>query len=111
VHGRTDAILHELCAATAADRPPLEVSLDSLELHGTTADGATFHRVGFALAAGGVGNRFFDMYDQDPNPGRAAMIRVIVRTIGDSASPNAFLDNRTVSVTRPSCSGRHAPES
>ena len=83
VHGRTDAILHELCAAAAADRPPIEVSLDSLELRGATADGATFHRVGFALAAGGVGNRFFDMYDQDPNPGRAAIVRVILRTIGD----------------------------
>ena len=27
------------------------------------ADGTTFHRIGFALAAGGVGNRFFDEYD------------------------------------------------
>ena len=57
VRGRADAILRALAAAAQADRRPPEVRLDTLELVGETVDGATFHRVGFALAAGGVGNR------------------------------------------------------
>ncbi|TPG28213.1 retinol dehydrogenase [Mycolicibacterium hodleri] len=85
VHGPADTIARALCAAAAADRPPGEVWLDSLALDGVMADGAAFHRVGFALAAGGVGNRFFDLYEQDPNPGRAAMMRIIIRTVRDYA--------------------------
>jgi diacylglycerol kinase family enzyme len=86
VRGRADAILRSLAAAAAANRPPPEMRLDTLELDGQTADGATFHRVGFALAAGGVGNRFFDKYYEDHDPGRATIAKVIARAIGDYAA-------------------------
>ncbi|OBI00520.1 diacylglycerol kinase family protein [Mycobacterium sp. E2733] len=86
VHGRTDSILRTLTAAAEGDRPPPEMSLDTLELDGEAADGAAFHRVGFALAAGGVGNRFFDRYYERPNPGPATVARVIARGIGDYAT-------------------------
>jgi diacylglycerol kinase family enzyme len=85
VRGHAEAILDALVAAAEADRAPREVSLDSLELCGETLDGATFRRIGFALAAGGVGNRFFDMYYQDRDQGPAAIIRVIARVINDYA--------------------------
>jgi diacylglycerol kinase family enzyme len=85
VRGHAGAILDALVAAAEADRSPSEVTLDSLELDGETVDGATFRRIGFALAAGGVGNRFFDMYYQDRDPGPAAIVRVVARVVRDFA--------------------------
>ncbi len=85
VRGRADTILPALAAAAQADRPPREVRLGSLELRGETVDGAAFHRIGFALAAGGVGNRFFDEYDQYRRPGRVTMARVIGHAVADYA--------------------------
>ncbi|BBX96352.1 hypothetical protein MLAC_16460 [Mycobacterium lacus] len=83
VRGRADAILRALMAAAQADRPPPEVCLDTLELDGETADGATFHRLCFGLAAGGVGNRFYDKYYANPDHNRTAVARTIARTFGD----------------------------
>ncbi|MGH3958571.1 diacylglycerol kinase family protein [Mycobacterium sp.] len=83
VRGRADAIVRALTAAAEADRPPPEVCLDTLQLDGETADGTTFHRLCFGLAAGGVGNRFYDKYYANPDHGRAAVARVIARTFGD----------------------------
>ncbi len=85
VRGRADTILPALAAAAQADRRPREVRLDSLELRGETVGGAPFHRIGFALAAGGVGNRFFDEYDEYRRPGRVTMARVIGRAVADYA--------------------------
>ena len=48
--------------------------------------GTTFHRIGFALAAGGVGNRFFDEYDAQSDPGRLTIARVIGRAVADYAA-------------------------
>lgn len=83
VRGRADAILRALTTAAETDRPPPEVCLDTLELDGETADGATFHRLCFGLAAGGVGNRFYDKYYDYPNHDRTTAARVIARTVGD----------------------------
>ena len=69
--------------------------LDTLELRGETRDGTTFHRIGFALAAGGVGNRFFDKYDEYHDPGRVTMARVIGRAVADYATIPA-VDETTV---------------
>jgi diacylglycerol kinase family enzyme len=89
VRGRADAILRALTHSAQADRRPPEVCLDSLELRGETSDGATFHRIGFALAAGGVGNRFFDKYYEHDDPGRGTIARVIVRAVGEYAVSRA----------------------
>jgi hypothetical protein len=86
VHGQADAILRALSAAAEADRPPPEVRLDTLELLGETLSGTTFHRIGFALAAGGVGNRFFDKYYEHHEPGRMTIARVIARAVGGYAA-------------------------
>lgn len=90
VRGQADAILRALTAAAEADRPPPEVRLDTLELLGETLSGTTFHRLGFALAAGGVGNRFFDKYYQHHEPGRVTIARVIARAVGDYAVSKAM---------------------
>ena len=86
VHGRPESIVSALTRAAKSDQPPPEVQLDTLSLDGRSADGASCHRLGFALAAGGVGCRFFDQYYQAPNPGRATIIKVIARTIADMAA-------------------------
>lgn len=86
VRGRRDAILRALTVAARSDRPPPEVCLDTLQLDGETADGTAFHRVGFALAAGGVGNRFFEKYYEHHDPGPATIAQVIARAIGDYAA-------------------------
>jgi diacylglycerol kinase family enzyme len=90
VRGGADAILRALTVAAKADRPPPEMSLDTLQLEGESANGTAFQRVGFALAAGGVGNRFFDKYYESDNPGRATIAAVIARAIGDYAAFSAI---------------------
>jgi diacylglycerol kinase family enzyme len=83
VRGRPEAILRALAAAAETDQPPPEVLLDTLALDGETADGATFHRLCFGLAAGGVGNRFYEKYYGNHTHGRADVVRVIARSFGD----------------------------
>jgi diacylglycerol kinase family enzyme len=83
IRGRPEAILQALTAAAEMGRPPPEVFLDTLTLDGETADGATFHRLCFGLAAGGVGNRFYEKYYDNHSHGRADVVRVIARSFGD----------------------------
>jgi diacylglycerol kinase family enzyme len=83
VRGRPEAIVRALTAAAEMDRPPPEVLLDTLTLDGETADGATFHRLCFGLAAGGVGNRFYEKYYDNHTHGRADVVRVIARSFAD----------------------------
>ena len=83
VRGQADAILRALAAAAEADRLPPQMQLDTLELLGETVDGTAFHRIGFALAAGGVGNRFFDKYYEHHDPGRGTIATVIARAVGE----------------------------
>ena len=90
VRGRADAILRALAVAAQTDQPPREVRLDTLELLGEKLDGTPFHRIGFALAAGGVGNRFFDKYYEHRNPGRGTIARVIARGVGEYAISGAM---------------------
>ncbi|HWT48221.1 MAG TPA: diacylglycerol kinase family protein [Mycobacterium sp.] len=95
VRGRPQAILRALSAAAEMDRPPPEVCLDTLELDGETVDGATFHRVCFGLAAGGVGNRFYEKYYDHHTHGRADVVRVLARSFGD------YVTNKIVHSSKP----------
>jgi diacylglycerol kinase family enzyme len=95
VRGRPLAILRALAAAAEADQPPPEVSLDTLTLDGETADGAKFHRLCFGLAAGGVGNRFYDKYYDNHTHGRADVVRVIARSFRD------YVANKVVRSSKP----------
>jgi diacylglycerol kinase family enzyme len=86
VRGRPEAILRALVSAAEADQPPPEMFLDTLALDGETADGAKFYRLCFGLAAGGVGNRFYDKYYDSHTHGRADVVRVMARSFGDYVS-------------------------
>jgi diacylglycerol kinase family enzyme len=95
VRGRPSAILRALATAAETDQPPPEVSLDTLTLDGETADGAKFHRLCFGLAAGGVGNRFYDKYYDNHTHGRADVVRVMARSLAD------YIGNKVVRSSRP----------
>lgn len=83
VRGRTEGISRALIAAAESGRSVPEVALDTLHLQGEHLDGGVFDRLGFALAAGGVGLRFFDKYYADPDPSPLTIVRVIGRTVFD----------------------------
>ncbi len=85
VRGRSVEIVDRLAAAAGERRPPEEIELDTMLVEGVHADGRTFSRVGFALAAGGIGNRFFDKYYEDPDPGAHTIVRIILRTVSEFA--------------------------
>jgi hypothetical protein len=89
VRGRAEGILEELTRAVAAGKAPPACDLDSLELTGEieTPDGhRPLRRIGFALAAGGIGQRFFDKYYGDHDPGAAAIVRVVARAVASWAA-------------------------
>jgi hypothetical protein len=83
VRGNSEAILRVLTGAAAARRPPPTMRIDTMHVRGETASGESFDRIGFAMAAGGVGQRFFDLYYEDPNPRPMTIVSVIARTIWD----------------------------
>jgi len=97
LHGRTEAIVSALADAARLGQPPPDVRLDTLNIDGRFVDGTSFERIGFALAAGGVGCRFFDRYYEAHNPGRTTIVKVIARTIGDTAAATV----RPARVRRP----------
>lgn len=87
VHGRAEALIARL--VRALEQGPIETTeLDTLELRGVHVGGTPFRKIGFALAAGGVGQRFFDAYYADPEPGAGTIVKVVARTVASlAASP------------------------
>jgi diacylglycerol kinase family enzyme len=90
IEGNAERILIDLTAALSARRPPETVLLDSLELTGTelAPDGGErpFRKLGFALAAGGIGQRFFDKYYREKELGTRGIASVVGRAVGSYAA-------------------------
>ena len=85
LHGNAESIV-EAATTLARERGPLDVvPIDSLEITGERSDGAAFKKVAFALAAGGVGQRFFDKYYAEPDPGTGTIVKVVAQTVGSHA--------------------------
>lgn len=85
VRGNARSILRRLRRLAERGETPREVELDSLRVKGTGPGGESLDRIGFALAAGGIGNRFFDKYYEDPDPTAGTIVRIIARTIAGFA--------------------------
>jgi diacylglycerol kinase family enzyme len=84
VRGRPDRIVARL--VDALERGPIPtVEIDSLEIRGLDENRAPFRKIGFAAAIGGIGNRFFDKYYEDPDPGAATIIKVVARAVASLA--------------------------
>lgn len=89
IKGSAEAILSRLAARVASGLNPTRVEIDSLELSGELrdADGSVrdFDLLGFALAAGGIGQRFFSKYYEEPSLGAMAIVRVVALAVGSFA--------------------------
>ena len=81
VRGHAFSIVGSLVERLAADRPPEVAEIDSLEILEEGEDAEPVRRLGFALAAGGVGRRFFDRYYEYPDPGARSIVAIIVRAV------------------------------
>lgn len=83
VSGTVETILARLVRHLEERRPPPAFPIDTLEVSGLArAPGGElepFRRVGFALAAGGVGQRFFEKYYSEPVLGAPAIVRIVAR--------------------------------
>ncbi len=86
IRGNAEDILARLASEISIGKSPELALLDTLELTGIqqAADGSErpFRKLGFALAAGGIGQRFFDKYYREPEPGAGAIVRVVARAVG-----------------------------
>lgn len=85
VGGNAKGILLVLAQAAAAQLPPPEVEVSSLRVVGTRSDGTGFDHIGFALAAGGIGLRFFDKYYSASDPSAATIVTVIAHAVASFA--------------------------
>lgn len=85
ITGNAEKILLSLTKSLKRRRPPELVPIDSLEVVGSQRDAQgreqPFQRIGFALAAGGIGQRFFDKYYREPEPGTRAILSVVLRAV------------------------------
>jgi hypothetical protein len=69
------------------------VSIPSLELRGIERRGdeeRAFRRVGFALAAGGVGQRFFEQYYALDDPGPPSIVKVVGKVAASQVARSAL---------------------
>ncbi|MCB9613653.1 MAG: retinol dehydrogenase [Sandaracinus sp.] len=77
LRGDALTILRRLRMQVRAGNLALE-DVPSLEMRGTEGPShAAFRRVGFALAAGGVGQRFFEQYYALEDPGPPSIVKVV----------------------------------
>ncbi len=95
ITGNAERILLALDTALTARRPPELVTLDSLEITGTElgpgGEERPFRRVGFSLAAGGIGQRFFGKYYQEPVLGVRGISAVVLRAVGSHVADRLHL--------------------
>jgi diacylglycerol kinase family enzyme len=82
--GDAERLVASLVSHMAGGAPPPELVVDSLEITGSERVGdelRPYNRIGFAVAAGGVAQRFFDTYYADGGRGAAGIVSVVRRTV------------------------------
>ncbi len=89
IAGDVESIVARLAATYRRGARPQRKEVDSLRLTGTLrAPGRPEQEldvVGFALAAGGIGQRFFTKYYTEPVQGARAIVRVVVQAVASHA--------------------------
>lgn len=82
--GNSDTVIGNLLDGVRSGVEFPTQTLDTFELHGRRPGDPPgtmpFRKVGFAVAVGGLGQRFFSKYYEDQHPGSWAIIRVILKT-------------------------------
>lgn len=71
-----------LLARLEGQNPPFStIELDTIQVDLTLMNGSTERRIGFALAAGGVGQRFFDRLFEYDDRGTLSIVDIVVRAV------------------------------
>lgn len=86
IRGHAESIVRELVRELDKGRMPRIVELDTLWLTGHSSDGSVFDRLGFALAAGGIGQRFFSKYYTEKKLGAGAIVRVVAKAVASQVA-------------------------
>jgi diacylglycerol kinase family enzyme len=111
IRGQADAILEALVRAEREGRQPPIEEVPTFLMTGVRveADGreAPFERLGFLTAIAGIGQRFFDLYYEDADPGPATVVKVIAKGLA-SIALNAPIVRRLPAV--PAGWRTYAPE-
>ena len=84
IRGDAEGILASLRRDVEHNRVIEETEVDSMVIDGVeaTADGdRSFRTYGFAIAAGGIGQRFFAKYYEDQDPNRKTIVKVVGRAL------------------------------
>jgi len=86
IEGNAESILKTLRKDLDAGRDVTESEVDSMLIKGVRVDGGgneqAFQTIGFAVAAGGIGQRFFAKLDEEGEHTGANIVRVIGKTVG-----------------------------
>ncbi len=88
IRGDIEDVLERLTQVYASGGRVVTTEVDSLQLTGTwrrQGQSEAFKRVGFALAAGGIGQRFFAKYYAEPKLGAPAIVKVVLRAVASHA--------------------------
>jgi diacylglycerol kinase family enzyme len=94
ITGNAESILLELVRKTGSGSRPRSVELDTFEIRGRqqTSDGEReLRRLGFTLAAGGIGQRFFSKYYAEPRLGPRAIVMVVAKAVASHLADRARL--------------------
>ena len=84
IRGDGATLVSRAVARMREGRSLSRIELDSLRLE-LRGEGDAFTRLGFAVAAGGIGNRFFDDYYASAAPSAGTIVSVISRTLASLA--------------------------
>lgn len=88
IRGSIEQVLGRLVRSVEQGQPVQTLEVDSLKLEGTwrrEGQSQPFSRIGFALAAGGIGQRFFAKYYSEPQLGASAIVRVVAQAVASYA--------------------------
>ena len=92
--GTPSRIVRDLTGYVRRGSAPRVTQLDTLSIRGLCRSPVgqhQFSRVGFALAAGGVGARFFEKYYRERSRGRRAIAKIVSRAVSAHLSEHAGL--------------------
>ncbi len=85
LQGSAEDLLAALLSDLRRGQAPATVRLDSLQLRGTLRAGGSFERRGFACAAAGVGQRFFERFYANGDPSARGVITVVSRILASAS--------------------------
>ncbi len=85
LQGSAEDLLAALLSDLRRGQAPATIRLDSLRLRGALRAGGGFDRRGFACAAAGVGQRFFERFYANGDPSARGVVTVVSRILASAS--------------------------